>query len=145
MGDYEEFKTFFHGHSYAGNPLSCAASIGNLDAFQNNRTLENLDPKIELFEDELREFSGLRHVGDVRSKGLMAGIELVEDKQSSRPYAPELKMGWRVADEAMKHEVLIRPLGNVVVLMPPLGIPTDDLRKLLRVTYSSIKHATEGV
>lgn len=145
LGDYEEFKTFFHGHSYAGNPLSCAASLGNLDAFENNRTLENLDQKIELFENELREFSGLKHVGDVRSKGLMAGIELVEDKETKSPYAPELKMGWQVADRAMEDEVLIRPLGNVVVLMPPIGIPVDDLKKLLRVTYSSIKNATEGL
>ncbi len=145
LGDYEEFKTFFHGHSYAGNPLSCAASIGNLDAFENNSTLEKLDQKIELFEDELREFSGLKHVGDVRSKGLMAGIELVEDKETKTPYAPELKMGWQVADRAMEDEVLIRPLGNVVVLMPPIGIPMDDLKKLLRVTYSSIKNATEGL
>lgn len=145
LGDYEEFKTFFHGHSYAGNPLSCAASIGNLDAFENNSTLEKLDQKIELFEDELREFSGLKHVGDVRSKGLMAGIELVEDKETKTPYAPELKMGWQVADRAMEDEVLIRPLGNVVVLMPPIGIPIDDLKKLLRVTYSSIKNATEGL
>ncbi len=144
LGDYEEFKTFFHGHSYAGNPVSCAAARGNLEAFEKYNTLENLSEKIEYLEDELKEFSGLIHVGNVRNKGLMVGIELVEDKETKEPYPPKIKMGWRVAELAMENEVLIRPLGNVVVLMPPLGIPMEDLRKLVRVTYDSIKKATEG-
>jgi adenosylmethionine-8-amino-7-oxononanoate aminotransferase len=144
LGDYEEFKTFFHGHSYAGNPVSCAASMGNLKAFENYNTLEELKEKIEFLEDELKEFSGLKHVGNVRNKGAMVGIELVQNKDTKEPYAPELKMGWRVADEAMEQGVLLRPLGNVVVLMPPVGIPMEDLKKLVRVTYSSIEKATEG-
>jgi len=144
LGDYEEFKTFFHGHSYAGNPVSCAASMGNLQAFENNNTLEELQEKVQFLEDELKEFSGLKHVGNVRNKGLMVGIELVEDKKTKEPYAPESKMGWKVTDHAMEDGVLLRPLGNVVVLMPPVGIPIQDLKKLVRVTYNSIKNATEG-
>jgi len=143
LGDYEEFKTFFHGHSYAGNPLSCAASMGNLQAFKNYNTLEELQEKVQFLEDELKEFSGLKHVGNVRNKGFMVGIELVEDKETKEPYAAQAKMGWRVADQAMEDGVLLRPLGNVVVLMPPVGIPMEDLKKLVRVTYSSIKKATE--
>jgi len=143
LGDYEEFKTFFHGHSYAGNPLSCAASMGNLQAFKNYNTLEELQEKIQFLEDELKEFSGLKHVGSIRNKGFMVGIELVEDKETKEPYAPQAKMGWRVADKAMEDGVLIRPLGNVVVLMPPVGIDMDDLKKLVHVTYNSIKKATE--
>ena len=145
LGDYEEFKTFFHGHSYAGNPISCAASLGNLKAFKKYKTLENLKEKIEYFEDELMEFNGLRHVGNVRNKGLMAGIELVRDKESREPYPAGMRMGWKVAEEAMNNEVLIRPLGDVVVLMPPPGIPMEDLKKLVRATYDSIKRATESV
>ncbi len=144
LGDYEEFKTFYHGHSYAGNPISCAAARGNLEAFRNNDTLEAMKEKVAYFEEELREFEGLPHVGNVRSKGLMAGIELVLDKESREPYAPEAAIGWRVAEQAMENEVLLRPLGSVVVLMPPLGIPMDDLKKLVRVTYESIRRATEG-
>jgi adenosylmethionine-8-amino-7-oxononanoate aminotransferase len=144
LGDYEEFKTFFHGHSYAGNPLACAASLGNLEAFRKYDTLGKLREKIDYLEEELREFKGLRHVGDVRNKGLMAGIELVLDKETKEPYPARMKMGWKVAEEAMKEEVLIRPLGNVVVLMPPLGIPMEDLKKLVRATYNSIKRATEA-
>jgi adenosylmethionine-8-amino-7-oxononanoate aminotransferase len=144
LGEYEEFKTFFHGHSYAGNPISCAASLGNLEVFKKHRTLEYLQEKIECFEQELKEFEGLKHVGNVRNKGLMAGIELVEDKETKKPYELSKKMGWKVAEKAMGNEVLLRPLGNVVVLMPPIGIPIGDLRKLMKVTYEAIKEATES-
>jgi len=144
LGEYEEFKTFFHGHSYAGNPLACAASLGNLEAFRNYDTLRNLEETVGYLEEELREFSGLRHVGDVRSKGLMAGIELVLDKGTKDPYPARMKMGSKVADEALEEGVLIRPLGNVIVLMPPLGIPMEDLKKLVRVTFNAIKRATEA-
>ena len=144
LGDYEEYKTFFHGHSYAGNPISCAASIANIEVFEKNNTLAELKDKIEYFEDELKEFSGLEHVGNVRNKGLMAGIELVEDKKSKKPYEAKEKIGWKVADRAMENEVMLRPLGNVVVLMPPIGIPMEDLKKLMKVTFQSIKEATES-
>ncbi len=143
LGDYEEYKTFFHGHSYAGNPISCAASIANIEVFEKNNTLAELQEKIEFFENELKEFSGLEHVGNVRNKGLMAGIELVEDKKTKKPYPAKEKIGWQVADRAMENEVLLRPLGNVVVLMPPVGIEMEDLKKLMKVTFQSIKEATE--
>ncbi len=144
LGDHEEFKTFFHGHSYAGNPLSCAAARGNLDAFRNKDTLSLIPEKIEFLESELREFEGLSHVGNVRNKGFMVGIELVRDRETAEPYESSEKIGWKVAEHALRQGVLIRPLGNVVVLMPPVGIPIEDLRKLLRATYLSIKEVTEG-
>jgi len=100
LGEYEEFKTFFHGHSYAGNPISCAASLGNLEVFRKHNTLENLHVKIDYFEEELKEFEGLKHVGNVRNKGLMAGIELVEDKETKKPFPLERKIGWEVAENA---------------------------------------------
>jgi adenosylmethionine-8-amino-7-oxononanoate aminotransferase len=144
LGEYEEFKTFFHGHSYAGNPISCAAGLGNLEAFRNNNALEKLQEKIELLENELQEFKGLKHVGDVRNKGFMVGIELVEDKETKKPYPANMKMGWKVAEFAMQEEVLTRPLGNVIVVMPPIGISMEDLKKLLTVTYRAIKKTTES-
>ncbi len=144
LGEYDEFKTFFHGHSYSGNPISCAAALGNLEVFKKNNTLERLQEKIEFLEREIQEFKGLEHVGDVRNKGLMVGIELVEDKETKTPYPLNMKMGWRVAGFAMQEEVLIRPLGNVVVLMPPIGIEIKDLKKLIDVTYRAIKKATES-
>jgi len=143
LGNYDEFKTFFHGHSYSGNPLSCAAALGNLEAFDNYETLENLPEKIEIFENELKEFASLDHVGDARNKGLMAGIELVKERDTKEPYPAGEKMGWKVCEKALEEGVLIRPLGNVVVLMPPLGIKNEDLKHLMKVTYRSIKEVTE--
>lgn len=144
LGEYDEFKTFFHGHSYSGNPISCAAALGNIEVFKKDNTLEKLREKIEFLERELQEFKGLEHVGDVRNKGFMVGIELVEDRETKTPYPLKVKMGWRVAEFAMQEGVLIRPLGNVVVLMPPIGISKEDLKKLIDVTYRAIKKATES-
>ncbi|QMU55929.1 MAG: adenosylmethionine--8-amino-7-oxononanoate transaminase [Candidatus Mycalebacterium zealandia] len=145
LGDYEEFKTFFHGHSYSGNPLACAAGVGNFMAFENRKTLEKLPEKIEFFENELKEFNSIENVGDVRNKGLMAGIELVKDKSTKEKYPAGEKMGWKVAEKAMDYGVLLRPLGDVVVLMPPVGIEMDDLKKLMKATYRAVREvATES-
>lgn len=144
LGNYEDFKTFFHGHSYSGNPLSCAAALGNIKAFESYSTLENLPEKIEVFEDELMEFNSLDHVGEARNKGLIAGIELVKDRKTREPYPPSERIGWKVCEKALEHGALIRPLGNVVVLMPPLGISKDDLRRLMRITYKSIQEVTDN-
>lgn len=144
LGGYEEFKTFFHGHSYSGNPLACAAALGNFEAFENRKTIEKLPEKIEFFENELREFNSIENVGEVRNMGLMAGIELVKDRRTKEPYPPGERMGWKVARKAMERGVLLRPLGDVVVLMPPVGIEMDDLRKLMRATYEAVREATDG-
>lgn len=143
LGDYEEFKTFFHGHSYSGNPLACAAGLGNFAAFENRKTLEKLPEKIEFFEDELKEFRSIESVGDVRNKGLMAGIEIVMDRDTKQSYPVSMRMGKRVADRAMDYGVLLRPLGDVVVLMPPPGIEMDDLKKLMKAAYRAVREVTE--
>lgn len=131
LGEFSELKTFFHGHSYTGNPLGCAAALACLEIFEKERTLEQLLPKIEILEDRLREISGMDHVGDARNKGLMAGVELVKDKETKAPYPWEEKMGWRVCHYVREKGILIRPLGNVIVIMPPLSISSDDLRYML--------------
>ena len=144
LGDYGEFKTFFHGHSYSGNPLACAAGVGNFAAFENRKTLEKLPEKIELFESELREFASLEKVGDIRNKGLMAGIEIVKNRATKESFPPSERMGKRITDKAMEYGVLLRPLGDVVVLMPPVGIETDDLKKLMKATYRAVRETTEN-
>ena len=144
LGDYGELKTFFHGHSYSGNPLACAAGIGNFEAFENRRTLEKLPEKIEFFENELKEFNSIENVGDVRNKGLMAGIELVKDKRTKESYPADDRMGWKVAEKALDYGVMIRPLGDVVVLMPPVGIEMKDLKKLMSSSFKAVRDVTEG-
>lgn len=139
LGDFRDLKTFFHGHSYTGNPLACAAALACFDIFEKEDTLGNLQPRIGVLEEGLREISRLAHVGEARNRGLMAGVELVKDKATKDPYAWEQKMGWRVANNAMGKGLFIRPLGNVLVIMPPLNIGESDLRWMLEVIGAAIK------
>jgi adenosylmethionine-8-amino-7-oxononanoate aminotransferase len=143
LGDYEELKAFFHGHSYSGNPLSCAAAIANIEIFEEEKTLENLKEKIAVFEDELKEFKGLSNVSSIRNKGLMAGIDLKLNVDEDISYSIKERIGKKVCENAMKDGVLIRPLGDTIVLMPPISIKTDELKKLTRTVYKSIKEITE--
>jgi adenosylmethionine-8-amino-7-oxononanoate aminotransferase len=143
LGRYDEWKTFFHGHSYTGNPLGCAVALANLETFRKERTLARLAPKIVLFARLLRALGRLAHVGDIRQRGFMAGIELVRDRIARTPYPLKARMGHRVAMEARRRGLIIRPLGNVVVLMPPLSTTESELTRLVRVIHEAIRAATE--
>ncbi len=144
LGAYEEEKTFFHGHSYTGNPLAAQAALASLDIFEKEGTLERLQPKIAHLARGLERFWELEHVGDVRQRGLMVGIEIVENAGTKRSYAPGRRIGMRVALEARRHGVLLRPLGDVMVLMPPFVITLDEIDKLLDVTYTCIDSVTKS-
>jgi adenosylmethionine-8-amino-7-oxononanoate aminotransferase len=145
LGAYEESKTFFHGHTYTGNPLACAAALANLDIFKKEQTIEKLTPKIALLARGLEQFKRIAMVGEVRQRGFMVGIELVADKGTKAPFPSRDKMGIRVILEARKRGVIIRPLGDVIVIMPPLGITVTELEKLIAVIYQSIMTVTEGM
>ncbi|MBI4683113.1 MAG: adenosylmethionine--8-amino-7-oxononanoate transaminase [Nitrospirae bacterium] len=143
LGTYRELKTFFHGHTYTGNQLACSAAIANLNVFKKEKTLYKMQKKIELLKKELNKISECRHVGDIRQKGFMVGVELVKDKKTRRPYLPEEKTGWKVCYEAREKGLIIRPLGNVIVLMPPLSISHQELKSLTRITAEAIREVTE--
>lgn len=143
MGEFQDFRTFFHGHTYTGNALASAIAIENLDLFERDKLVEKVKEKTQLLAARLRDFSDLKHVGDVRQKGFMVGIELVKNKKTKRAYQPKERIGNRVILEARKRGVIIRPLGDVIVLMPPLAIEEDVLHRLLDVTLESIKAVTE--
>jgi adenosylmethionine---8-amino-7-oxononanoate aminotransferase len=134
LGDRSEAKTFFHGHTYTGNPLACAAAIASLDTFQRERTLVRLQPKIRLLSEWLSQVERMSEVKEVRQCGLMVGIDLGE-------HDPELRLGHRVVLEARRRGVIVRPLGDVIVLMPPLSISKKDLRRLVQVIAESIRAA----
>lgn len=144
-GPYASLRTFFHGHSYTGNSLGCAAALENLRLFRRENVLRKLQPKIGLFQKELERFFTLPHVGEVRQRGLMAGIELVEDKKSRRAYPWEQAMGARVCRFLRTRGILLRPLGNVLVLLPPLSISPRELRFLCRQTFEAIRAVTEKI
>ena len=143
LGEYGQKKTFFHGHTYTGNPLACAAALANLEIFENEKTLEKLPAKIKFLQDELEKFKTLSHVGQVRQRGMMVGIELVHERTTKREYAWEEKIGIRATQEARRRGLILRPLGNVIVLMPPLSISLDELKELTAVTRDSIQVVTE--
>jgi len=145
LGEYKELKSFFHGHTYTGNPLGCSVALAGLDLFQKEKILEKMQPKIPYIKSRLeQDFLPLAHVGDVRQCGFMVGIELVEEKVPLRRYPPEKRMANRVVLEARRRGVVVRPLGDVIVLMPPLTISADELKTLLDVTHESIRFASES-
>ena len=144
LGEYHELKTFYHGHTYTGNPLACAAALASLDIFEKDQTLIKLKEKIDLFKNRLNTFYALDHVGDIRQLGFMAGIELVLNRESKEPFPLEKKIGEKVITEARKRGLIIRPLGDVIIIMPHLSITTIELDELLSITYDSIKVGTNN-
>jgi adenosylmethionine-8-amino-7-oxononanoate aminotransferase len=143
LGEYKEFKTFFHGHTYTGNPLGCAVAIANLELFAKEAIVEKMQPGVAMLQQRLHdEYLALGHVSDIRQWGYMIGIELAEDRASRRSYAPEKRVGHQVILEARKRSVMIRPLGDVIILMPPLSITEAELATLLDVVYDCIVTVT---
>ena len=138
LGKYEEFKTFFHGHTYTGNPLACAVAMANLENFEQENVLDKLQSKIRHLKERLLSFKDLKTVGDVRQCGIMVGIELVANKNTKKPFPPGKRTGQRVIKEARKRGLIIRPLGDVIVLMPPLSISIDELDRICDIAYESI-------
>ncbi|MCS7281112.1 MAG: adenosylmethionine--8-amino-7-oxononanoate transaminase [Desulfobacterota bacterium] len=143
LGSYEEFKTFFHGHTYTGNPIACNLGLANLELFEKENLLEKIRAKIEFARGELGRFNELAHVGDVRQGGMMIGIELVQTKKDKKSYPPERKMGQKVILKAREMGLIIRPLGDVVVIMPPLAIDEETLKKIFDIVFESIYEVTE--
>ncbi len=135
LGAPEEQRTFFHGHTYTGNPLACAAALASLDVFESEQTIARLQPKIRLLGERLEEIAAMSEVADVRWRGFMVGIDLGE-------HHPALRMGHRGTLEARERGAIVRPLGDTVVLVPPLSISEDDLGRLLTIAAESIEAAS---
>ena len=143
LGPVEQNRTFFHGHTYTGNPLGCAAAMANLEIFEKDHVLEGLQPKITFLQAGLERLRSLRHVGEIRQAGFMVGIALLEDVAVRRPYPASKRMGHRVIKEARRHGVILRPLGDVIVLMPPLSMTEEEISMLLNAVHLAIKTVTE--
>ncbi len=141
LGEFGELKHFYHGHTYTGNNLACAVALANLEVFEEEKTLENLSPKIEHLNRRLEEFWGLPHVGDVRQLGFMAGIELVKDKKTGERFPYGERTGFKVAYKCRERGVFLRPLGDVMVLMMPLVIGLEEMDHVL----NTLKWAIESL
>ena len=138
LGEYSDLKTFFHGHTFTGNPLACAVALENIAIFERESLLDRLQTTIAHFKNRLKEFYVLPHVGDVRVCGMAAGIELMKNPDTHSPYPFEEKVGIRVCEAALSQGAILRPLVNTIVLMPPLQISISELDSLLDITYRSI-------
>lgn len=145
LGSYAESKTFFHGHTYGGNPLGSAAALATLDVFRDEQTLERMIPKMECLRMHGERFRRSRIVGDFRQLGLIAGIELVRNRERQEPFPWTERRGQEVCQHAQKNGVWIRPLGNVIVVMPPLSIRLDQLDRMCNVIAESICAVEESL
>jgi adenosylmethionine-8-amino-7-oxononanoate aminotransferase len=142
LGTNAESKTFFHGHTYGGNPLGAAAALATLDIFEEERTLEQLPVKALRLTEHLEHIGRHEHVGSTRQRGLIGAIELVQDRAAKEPYPWTEKRGARVCEVAREQGVLLRPLGNVLVIMPPLSIALDELDQLAAAVERGIEEST---
>ncbi len=138
LGEYSEFKTFFHGHTYTGNPLACAAAIANLELFNTEHTLEKMQDNISFFAKKLEMFKSYKYVGEVRQRGYMVGIEIVKDKRTKEMFPVEDKVCIKISAKARDFNIITRPLGNVLVMMPPLGITKQEIEILCEGIYNSM-------
>ncbi|MCE5340594.1 MAG: adenosylmethionine--8-amino-7-oxononanoate transaminase [Planctomycetaceae bacterium] len=140
LGQPEDCKTFYHGHTYTGNSLACAAAVASLELFEKNKIIESLPAKIKLMKEYFNKISNLDYIGDVRQCGLMSGIEIVQDKKTKESFAYEKLIGAKLCTAMRQKGVMMRPLSDVIVLMPPVAIDLGTLKTLLDVVSDTLKN-----
>ncbi len=139
LGDASEGRTLYYGHSYTGNQLGCAAALASLEVFREEKVLEQLPAKVEYFGQQLQSLLEMKHVAEVRQCGMMAGIDIVLQKEPRIEYEASEKMGVRICCDARRHELLTRPIGNTLVLMPPLCVTMAQVDLMVAALRSSIE------
>ncbi|MCX5715072.1 MAG: adenosylmethionine--8-amino-7-oxononanoate transaminase [Candidatus Omnitrophica bacterium] len=132
-------KTFYHGHTYTANPVSCAAGLGSLQVFEQEGVLEHVRSIAPYFNSRLQEFKCLSLVGDVRCLGLIGALELVEDRKTKKVPDPKRKLGYRIYEQGLKEGLLLRPLGNITYFFLPLCVKKHQLQDILKKSYGIIK------
>lgn len=145
LAPYDQLSTFFHGHTFTGNPLCCAASLASLDVFEEEKTMDHVGeiaPKLHARLGD--DVTPLEHVGDVRHQGLMVGIEIVQDRETKEHFPSGKRMAYRSCLAARRHGVIIRPLGDTIVLMPPLSATPEQIDLLVDATVAGIREVTEA-
>ena len=139
LGEFSEFKHLFHGHTYTGNPTAAALSLKNLELYEKYHLIEKIQKTSKIFKNRIDEISNLDLVGEIRHKGMVMGIELVQNKNSNKPLSFKISMNKLVFEEGRKHQIYFRTLGNIIMLVPPLAISQKDLNFLIDGTISTIK------
>jgi adenosylmethionine-8-amino-7-oxononanoate aminotransferase len=139
LGEYEEFKTFFHGHSYTANQLGAAAALASLDILQSPASVRARAGLEQSLNEELRSLWTLPNVGDIRQVGLIVGVELVRDWRTREPFDLRERAGIRVCEAMARRGVLTRPVGNVIVLMPPYCTTPKQAGRMVRAVFDSVR------
>jgi adenosylmethionine-8-amino-7-oxononanoate aminotransferase len=143
LGPYQAARTLHHGHTFSGNPLAAAAALASLDIFNDEQTLENLRPKIERLESHLARLAEHPHVVKTRQRGFIGALELTPDKATGRPYPFEERRAWQVCKHTLAHGVWLRPLADVLYVMPPLAISLDELDFIMNTLAQAIDEVTK--
>jgi adenosylmethionine-8-amino-7-oxononanoate aminotransferase len=138
LGQPHEGKTFFHGHTYCGNPLACAAAIASIERLQENRLVEQVAYQAPVLGRMLERLRELPHVGEIRQQGYMVGVDLVADRKTGRRFDPKARMGAAVCQAIRRHGVILRPLGDTIVIFPPLVIQKDQLQQIVDAVYTEV-------
>ncbi len=141
LGEFDEYKQLFHGHTFTGNPIGCATAIANLELYKKEKLIESVRRKSKIIRKRLDEIEEYEIVGDVRHKGMLAGIELVNDKKSKRALRlKKERINYLIMRESLKRGIFLRPLGHIMLLVPPLAIPNNELDMLLDVSVEIIEY-----
>jgi len=143
IGHYREMKHFFHGHTFTGNPIAASVALTNLKLYEKNKLITKIQKKENQFKQRIAEISELDHVGDVRHKGMLMGIELVNNKRKKRPIDPVKAVYKKIFVEGKKHHIYLRTLGHIVMLVPPLAIKEKELDFLINGTIKTIKNVSK--
>ena len=143
--DYYKRKTFYHGHTYTANPISCSAALASLDIFRKENILNRIRGIIPLFHSGLKKFRELPFVGNVRYIGMIGAIELVKDKKTKQQFGFKERIGMKIYKKALKEGIILRPLGDVIYLYLPLCIKAHDLRIILKKMYKTVQKISQYV
>lgn len=138
--NYEKYKTLYHGHTYTANPIGCTAALASLEIFEQEKTLKKIETLISLFHNGMEKFRPLAFVGDVRYIGMVGAVELVRNKQTSKPFSPAERIGYRIFQRGLKEGLILRPLGDVIYLWLPLCTTKKQLKTILKKTLNIVKN-----
>ena len=136
--DYGKHKTLYHGHTYSANPLGCAAALASLEIFEEEKTLEKIKPLIRQLHCGMERLAPLRFVGDVRYIGMVGAVELVKDKKTKKSFDAAERIGQQVFLKGLKENLILRPLGDVIYLCPPLSATKKELDDILEKMFKII-------
>ena len=143
LGEPHEGKTFFHGHTYTGNALACAAAIASIELMEKNKLVERVATNAKPLAKMLSRLSDLPHVGEIRQKGYMIGIDLLADPKTNRPFDPRARVGAKVCRAIRDRGIILRPLGDTIVIFPPLVIEIEQLQQIVDAVYDEVAHLSE--